>query len=168
MLLLQALLVFVLKGKKYSDEGIIIIFWFEWLLFTLSVISLSFIRVVVGENKNFSSFAEKIMADAGVEVTLVQVITLPRMLILIMIQDEGCIQMMKNFIENNGPLWNEDIHEFESDCQCWMYSKKPTHNGSQFTLMLLFISGQMIFCCLTIVNFGKKLQKEFWKGGEGL
>lgn len=61
-------------------------------------------RVVVGENKNFSSFAEKIMADAGVEVTLVQ--------------DEGCIQMMKNFIENNGPLWNEDIHEIESDCQC--------------------------------------------------
>ena len=74
----------------------------------------------MGENKNFSSFAEKIMADAGVEVTLVQVITLPRMLILIMIQDEGCIQMMKNFIENNGPLWNEDIHEMprESDCQC--------------------------------------------------
>ena len=85
----------------------------------MSVISLSFIRVVVGENKNFSSFAEKIMADAGVEVTLVQVMTLARMmLILIMIQDEGCIQMMKNFIENNGPLWNEDIHEFESDCQC--------------------------------------------------
>ena len=85
----------------------------------MSVISLYFIRVVVGENKNFSSFAEKIMADAGVEVTLVQVITLPRMmLILIMIQDEGCIQMMKNFIENNGPLWNEDIHEIESDCQC--------------------------------------------------
>ena len=85
----------------------------------MSVISLSFIRVVVGENKNFSSFAEKIMADAGVEVTLVQVMTLARMmLILIMIQDEGCIQMMKNFIENNGPLWNEDIHEIESDCQC--------------------------------------------------
>ena len=121
MLLLQALQVFVLKGKKYSDEGIIMIFWFEWLLFTLSVISLSFIRVVVGENKNFSSFAEKIMADAGVEVTLVQVMTLPRILILIMIQDEGCIQMMKNFIENDGPLWNEDIHEIESDCQCWMY-----------------------------------------------
>ena len=59
------------------------------------------------------------MADAGVEVTLVQVMTLARMmLILIMIQDEGCIQMMKNFIENNGPLWNEDIHEIESDCQC--------------------------------------------------
>ena len=30
----------------------------------------------MGENKNFSSFAEKIMADAGVEVTLVQVMTL--------------------------------------------------------------------------------------------
>ena len=80
---------------------------------------LSFIRVVVGENKNFSSFAEKIMADAGVEVTLVQVMTLTRMVkMMIMIQDEGCIQMMKSFIENNGPLWNEDIHEIESNCQC--------------------------------------------------
>ena len=63
------------------------------------------------------------MADAGVEVagvevTLVHVMTLPWILILIMIQDEGCIQMMKNFIENNNPLWNEDIHEIESDCQC--------------------------------------------------
>ena len=86
----------------------------------IRIIFLSFIRVVVGENKNFSSFAEKIMADAGVEVTLVQVMTLARMMkmMMIMIQDEGCIQMMKSFIENNGPLWNEDIHEIESNCQC--------------------------------------------------
>ena len=85
----------------------------------IRIIFLSFIRVVVGENKNFSSFAEKIMADAGVEVTLVQVMTLTRMMkMIMMIQDEGCIQMMKSFIENNGPLWNEDIHEIESDCQC--------------------------------------------------
>ena len=85
----------------------------------IRIIFLSFIRVVVGENKNFSSFAEKIMADAGVEVTLVQVMTLTRMMkMMIMIQDEGCIQMMKSFIENNGPLWNEDIHEIESNCQC--------------------------------------------------
>ena len=85
----------------------------------IRIIFLSFIRVVVGENKNFSSFAEKIMADAGVEVTLVQVMTLTRMVkMMIMIQDEGCIQMMKSFIENNGPLWNEDIHEIESNCQC--------------------------------------------------
>ena len=85
----------------------------------IRIIFLSFIRVVVGENKNFSSFAEKIMADAGVEVTLVQVMTLTRMMkMMMMIQDEGCIQMMKSFIENNGPLWNEDIHEIESNCQC--------------------------------------------------
>ena len=88
------------------------------MMAVIRIIFLSFIRVVVGENKNFSSFAEKIMADAGVEVTLVHVMTLPRILILIMIQDEGCIQMMKSFIENNGPLWNEDIHEIESNCQC--------------------------------------------------
>ena len=85
----------------------------------IRIIFLPFIRVVVGENKNFSSFAEKIMADAGVEVTLVQVMTLTRMMkMMMMIQDEGCIQMMKSFIENNGPLWNEDIHEIESNCQC--------------------------------------------------
>ena len=89
------------------------------MMAVIRIIFLSFIRVVVGENKNFSSFAEKIMADAGVEVTLVQVMTLTRMMkMMMMIQDEGCIQMMKSFIENNGPLWNEDIHEIESNCQC--------------------------------------------------
>ena len=54
-------------------------------------------RVVVGENKNFSSFAESIMADAKVDVNL--------------LQDDECIAMMKDFIQNNGELWNEDIHE---------------------------------------------------------
>ena len=48
------------------------------------------------------------------------------------------------------------------------YIKKPPHNGSQFTLMLLFISGQMIFLLSLDSEFWKKkLQKEFWKGGEG-
>ena len=54
-------------------------------------------RVVVGENRNFSSFAEGIMADAKVDVNL--------------LQDEECITMMRDFIQNNGELWNEDIHE---------------------------------------------------------
>ena len=56
-----------------------------------------YFRVIVGENKNFSSFAEGIMADAKVDVNL--------------LQDDECITMMKEFIQNNGELWNEDIHE---------------------------------------------------------
>ena len=54
-------------------------------------------RVIVGENRNFSSFAEGIMADAKVDVNL--------------LQDEECIAMMRDFIQNNGELWEEDIHE---------------------------------------------------------
>merc|ERR1711920_1167088 len=54
-------------------------------------------RVIVGENQNFSSFAEGIMTDAKVDVSL--------------LQDEECIRMMREFIQNNGELWNEDIHE---------------------------------------------------------
>ena len=54
-------------------------------------------RVIVGENRNFSSFAEGIMADAKVDVNL--------------LQDEECIAMMRDFIQNNEELWNEDIHE---------------------------------------------------------
>ena len=37
------------------------------------------------------------MADAKVDVNL--------------LQDDECITMMKEFIQNNGELWNEDIHE---------------------------------------------------------
>ena len=77
----------------------------------MSVIFLPFIRVVVGENKNFSSFSEKIIAKAGVEVMLVKVMTVTRMMkitrMVMMIQDEGCIQMIKRVIDNNVPQWNE-------------------------------------------------------------
>ena len=37
------------------------------------------------------------MTDAKVDVSL--------------LQDEECIGMMREFIQNNGQLWNEDIHE---------------------------------------------------------
>jgi len=50
--------------------------------------------VVVGENVNFSSFAEKIMREQGVKVVLAQ--------------DPHCIQMMKTFIEGNNNLWKEE------------------------------------------------------------
>ena len=56
-------------------------------------------RVIVGENKNFSSFAEGVMADAKVDVNLLQA--------------DECVTMMKDFIQNNEELWNEDIHELK-------------------------------------------------------
>merc|ERR1712002_459129 len=56
-------------------------------------------RVIVGENKNFSSFAEGVMAGQGVSVTLVQ--------------DRDCIAMMKTFIRENRDLWEEDIHKID-------------------------------------------------------
>ena len=168
MLLLQALRVFVLEGKKYSDEGIIMIFWFEWLLSTLSVISLSFIRVVVGENKNFSSFAEKIMADAGVEVTLVQVMWRYRgSLYWLWSRTRAASRWWRTSLRITGRCGMKTSTRL-SQIASVEYIKKPTHNGSQFTLMLLFISGQMIFLLSHDSEFWKKLQKEFWKGGEGL
>merc|ERR1712080_25060 len=54
-------------------------------------------RVIVGENKNFSSFAESVMKDQGVMVDLVQ--------------DPACIQIMSNFIQLRNELWTEDIHQ---------------------------------------------------------
>ena len=56
-------------------------------------------RVLVGENVNFSSFAEQVMRDQGVKVCL--------------LQDSHCIQMMKTFIQENTDLWKEDVHEIE-------------------------------------------------------
>ena len=55
--------------------------------------------MIVGENKNFSSFAEGVMAGQGVEGGLVQ--------------DEECINMMETFIRENKALWEEDIHEID-------------------------------------------------------
>ena len=54
-------------------------------------------RVVVGENRTFSSFAEAVMASNGVEVTLAD--------------DPRCVDIMERFIKERPELWNEDIHE---------------------------------------------------------
>jgi len=56
-------------------------------------------RVVVGENVTFNSFAEGVMAGQGVIVELVQ--------------DQTCIDIMKKFIKDKPDLWNEDIHVVE-------------------------------------------------------
>ena len=53
-------------------------------------------KVIVGESRTFSG-ARKFMEEHGVEV--------------IDLDDEGCVQMMKNFISKNPQLWNEDIGE---------------------------------------------------------
>jgi len=51
-------------------------------------------RVVIGENVTFKG-AEDSLRAAAVEVEVVQ--------------DEECIRMMREFIEKNPELWNEDI-----------------------------------------------------------
>jgi cytosine/creatinine deaminase len=51
-------------------------------------------RVVVGENQTFLG-AEDYMRSQGIQVDVVQ--------------DADCIQMMRDFIEANPKLWNEDI-----------------------------------------------------------
>ena len=53
-------------------------------------------KVIVAESKTFSG-AREFMESHGVEV--------------VDLEDEECIDMMTNFIENNHDLWNEDIGE---------------------------------------------------------
>lgn len=51
-------------------------------------------RVIIGENRNFKG-AETHLLNNGVVVDV--------------LQNEDCIEMMKSFIEKNAGLWNEDI-----------------------------------------------------------
>ena len=51
-------------------------------------------RVVIGENRNFLG-AEDLLRQGGVE--------------LIVLQDQDCIQLMRDFIREHADLWNEDI-----------------------------------------------------------
>jgi cytosine deaminase len=51
-------------------------------------------RVVVGENQTFLG-AEDYLRANGVHVTI--------------LEDIGCIQLMRGFIQANPQLWNEDI-----------------------------------------------------------
>lgn len=51
-------------------------------------------RVVIGENRTFRG-PEEYVASRGV--------------VLQIVNDETCIRMMSDFIENNAELWNEDI-----------------------------------------------------------
>ena len=53
-------------------------------------------KVVVGENKNFIG-AEDHLRNNGVEVDV--------------LQNNDCIEMMQDFIQNKSVLWNEDIGE---------------------------------------------------------
>lgn len=53
-------------------------------------------KIIVGENKNFQG-PEDYVRSRGVEV--------------IVLDDEDCITMMKDFIKNRPDLWNEDIGE---------------------------------------------------------
>jgi creatinine deaminase len=51
-------------------------------------------RVVIGENQTFVG-EEALLRDRGVELTVVQ--------------DAGCITLMRDFIRDNRELWDEDI-----------------------------------------------------------
>ena len=51
-------------------------------------------RVVIGENVTFKG-PEELLRAGGVEVEI--------------LQDEECIRMMREFIDKNPELWNEDI-----------------------------------------------------------
>lgn len=53
-------------------------------------------KVVIGENKTFMG-AEKLLKENGVEV--------------VVLNDQTCIDLMENFIEDKPELWNEDIGE---------------------------------------------------------
>jgi cytosine deaminase len=53
-------------------------------------------RVVIGENLNFMG-EESLLRSRGVSLEV--------------LNDTECIAMMKNFIQNNPELWNEDIGE---------------------------------------------------------
>ena len=54
-------------------------------------------RVVVGENQNFRSSGEKWFLERNVQMQIVQ--------------NEECIKLMKDFIEQYPDLWQEDIHD---------------------------------------------------------
>jgi len=51
-------------------------------------------RVIVGENRNFMG-AEDLFRQRGIE--------------LLVLNDAGCIRMMRDFIQTHADLWNEDI-----------------------------------------------------------
>lgn len=57
-------------------------------------------EVVVGENRTFLG-EEALLRERGVKVTV--------------LQDEGCIALMSEFIRTQPALWNEDIGQ-EADC----------------------------------------------------
>ena len=56
-------------------------------------------HVVVGEDVNYKSPAEKWFAENSVKIHLEQ--------------NKECIEMMANFIKTKPDLWNEDIHVVE-------------------------------------------------------
>ncbi|MFH1857035.1 MAG: nucleoside deaminase [Candidatus Omnitrophota bacterium] len=51
-------------------------------------------KIIIGENKTFTG-EEKLLKSRGVSIEI--------------LQDEICISLMKEFIEKNPDLWNEDI-----------------------------------------------------------
>ena len=53
-------------------------------------------KIVIGENRTFQG-PEEYLRSRGVELTI--------------IDDDACVQLMREFIDKNPDLWNEDIGE---------------------------------------------------------
>lgn len=64
------------------------------MMCTGTILQFSIPRVVVGERQNFEGNCD-FLAERGVEVVL--------------LNDPGCIDLMKRFIQEKPDLWNEDI-----------------------------------------------------------
>ncbi|MGH1481472.1 MAG: nucleoside deaminase [Geminicoccales bacterium] len=66
------------------------------MMCTGTILQFAIPRVVVGERQNFEGNCD-FLAERGVEVVL--------------LNDPGCIDLMKHFIQEKPDLWNEDITE---------------------------------------------------------
>jgi cytosine deaminase len=66
------------------------------MMCTGTILQFDIPRVVVGERQNFEGNCD-FLAERGVEVVL--------------LNDPGCIDLMKHFIQEKPDLWNEDITE---------------------------------------------------------
>lgn len=66
------------------------------MMCTGTILQFGIARVVIGEQENFEGNAD-FLAERGVDVVL--------------LNDAGCIALMRRFIEEKPELWNEDIAE---------------------------------------------------------
>ena len=84
------------QGKAVYRDSVIYTTLSPCAMCTGAILLYGIPRVIVGENRTFLG-EEALLRDRGVVVDV--------------LQDPGCIQMMTAFIQANPRLWNEDIGE---------------------------------------------------------